>query len=328
MKTFKTPIENVLFSASSIGKLMIGMQNIGLSESQKITKLDYEKRLTTPKGLDEKQTDKLKELNAELKEKSSLNATKQKQLDRYNELISKPQGLTPNQQEELDKLIEKEDEKPSLSVGAKTYIKQVWLKNEKGYVTDVQTKQTKKGKQAENDTIALLSDVDNVMYIKNEKRITKGNLTGECDVNHYHKPIEQKIIDDAKSSWSPVTFMAAEFTSLYEWQGRGYMYLYNADIFRLRYCLVDCPPDIYQDEFKRLCYNEGMIDGDGNIFPEYQPLADQFHLNHHYSKTGFYSKEERVKTFAIERDLEKEKLMLDAIELAKDYYKTITLNMI
>ncbi len=139
------------------------------------------------------------------------------------------------------------------------------------------------------------------------------------------KTVDAVVIDDTKCSWNPRTFMSADLTVGYEWQGRAYLYLYDGDIFRLRHCLVDCPPDVYADEYKKFCFQHGIID---DTLPEYQEAIEQFKKNYLYEHSGLYTQEERVKTFAFERDYDLEAVLLKSIELAVEYYNTITLNMI
>ena len=87
---------------------------------------------------------------------------------------------------------------PQLSDGAKTYVKEVWLENEKGFREEITDKKLRKGKQSEEDAINLISFVDGVTYYKNSKRVYKDNLTGECDVIHHNKDIDALIVDDTK----------------------------------------------------------------------------------------------------------------------------------
>ena len=126
--------------------------------------------------------------------------------------------------------------------------------------------------------------------------------------------------------------MAAELSSLYEWQLRAYMYLYDVNVARLRYCLVNCPHDVLEVEYQKFCFKNNIIDDANDI---YKDQIAQFFRNYIYDEKikdyGLdckYTNEERVKTFLIVRDLEKEKQLIKAIELAVDYYKSIKLNMI
>jgi len=332
MKNYKTPIEDVLFRSSKIGLLASGVTKHGLTETQRIDKDRLERIKVTPIGLTDRQQSDLDSWNEKRESGKTLSPTQMEKLDDYTERLTKCKELTSNQKETLNKYIEIENTPPSLSDGAKTYIKEVWLKYEKGFQETITSKYLSKGLQAEEDALTLIYDVDGIMYIKNEERVTKGHLTGECDVKHHNKDINARIIDDVKCSWNPRTFMSATLTTLYEWQLRAYMYLYDAEIARLRYCLVDCPPDVYMDEKQRAYYlfkkDNGIID---DTLPEYQKAINefdkQFDANCLYVDSGLYTKKERVKTFSISRDYELEENLLLGVKLGVEFYKTITLNM-
>jgi hypothetical protein len=324
-RNYKTPIEEILFRSSKIGLLAGGLVRNDLTENQKEEMNDLEERTKKMIGLTVKQQETLDKIKFIVSEGTVLSSSKIKMRDDYEKRLVTLKGLTDPQQARLDELKAKDGAEPSLSQGAKTYIKDVWLWCEKRFKEEISSKHTRKGLQAEEDGLNLISFVDGVMYVKNEERKTIGHLTGECDANTFFKEIEKRIIDDIKCSWNPKTFMSASLTTLYEWQGRGYLYLYDADIFRLRYCLVDCPQDVYAEEYKKFCFANNIVDDALEI---YQPLIQQFDSNFMYERSGNYSQEERVKTFAIQRDKEKEAILLKSIELGIEYFKTITLNMI
>jgi len=292
---------------------------------------------------------------AQCLESQGLTSRQAQQLEEYEIRSEKAikQGakpLTDRQGEEMAKLLQKRDAKPQLSEGAKSYIKKLWLRFEKGYNEEISNKYLSKGIQAEEVGISLISDVDGVFYVNNNKdgqRITKGLLTGQCDVLTIFKtprgPL--KVVDDIKCSWNPLTFMGADLCSLYRLQGHSYLYLYDADIFRLRYCLVNCPPDVFMNEFKKYCFQHEIID---ETAKQYSSLVEQFFVNYIYDFEDFeankdlypeafakltkkltpkYTKEERVKTFEFERDEEVIDNIKMAMELAMEYYEGITLNM-
>lgn len=313
-----TPIEQVTFRASQIGKLAQGVSKVGLTESQEMQLASLEERMTTPIGLTDKQQSYLDSWDAKIKDGSTLTSGQMEKRDDYKSRLITMKGLTDPMQLTYNNLIETRDAPPQLSEGGKSYVKEVWLWHEKGFRQQINTKYLKKGIQAEQDAINLISYVDGRMYNKNTKRIVKGNFTGECDVD------EKDAVHDTKCVWNPMLFMNAKLDSLYEWQGRGYMYLYNRPTFKLRYCLVDCPPEVFQDEFRAFCWNHGILDPDRE---EYKPLIDQFEANMLYENSGRYSREERVKTYEIERCKEKEEMMIESIHLGLEYYPTITLNM-
>ena len=324
MKNYNTPIEKIFFRSSKIGLLVGGIVSHGLTEREReeMDRLELIKK--TPIGLTEKQATDLKTWNEKLENGLKLTPGQMEKRDDYKERLTKLKTLTPVQTERLEKLIEKNSRPPELSDGAKTYVKEVWLENEKGFREEITSKYLEKGLQGEEDALNLISDVDNRLYVKNSKRVFKDNLSGECDVKHHNKELDVDIIDDIKCCWNARTFMQSKLTTLYEWQGRAYLYLYDAEIFRLRFCLVDTPPDVYQEELFKFTRFNGIID---ETLPEYEKMIKQFEANHFYEKSGKYSQQERVKTFMFERDYELEAKMLLAIKLGVEYYKTITLNM-
>lgn len=335
VSNFKTPIEEIFFRSSKIGLLAGGLIRHGLTEKQHEEMNKLEALLVTPIGLTEKQQSDLDKWNKQVSNEEVLTATQMEKREDYQSRLKRPKGLTPTQDTRLQVLREDNAKLPELSQGAKTYVKSVWLKYEKGFEEEVTDKKLRKGLQAEEDAINLISFVDGVFYVKNEKRTSINNLTGEPDVVTVFKnvPIEDepeqftnlKVIDDTKCSWNPRTFMSASLTTIYEWQGRAYLYLEDADIFRLRHCLVDCPPDVLAEEYKKFCFAHNIID---DSHEKYNDLIEQFKRNYLYEDSGLYTKEERVKTFSFERDYELEAVLLKSVELAVEYYKTITLNMV
>ena len=332
-QNFKTPVEEIFFRSTKIGLLAGGLIRHGLTEKQREEMDALELAKVTPIGLTDKQQEELDKLNKQFNYDGELSTKQMQTREDYKNRLKKPKGLTPKQEVTLQTLKERNARPPELSQGAKTYIKEVWLENEKGFKEEVTDKKLRKGLQAEEDAINLISFVDGVMYVKNENRVYKDHLTGEADVETIFKDLEfegeiyeeVKVIDDTKCSWNPRTFMQADLTTGYEWQGRAYLCLYNADVFRLRHCLVDCPPDVLQDEFKKYCWQHGIID---ETLPQYKEVVEQFFANYLYEDSDLYSKEERVKTFMFERDYDLEAVLLESIKLGVEYYKTITLNMI
>ena len=278
----------ILFRASSIGSLMVEGRGLVLTELQKTKLEEYKKR---------------------------------------NSGDGKP--LTDTQKNEFEALLSKENAKPELSDTAKKFVEQMWLLNEKGFYQDLDNKYVQKGNFNEDDGIVLVSEVENLMLHKNIIRKTIGNITGECDVIEMINGV--KVVKDIKSSWSPVTFMNSDLSTLYEWQGRAYMMLYDADEFHLHYTLTDTPRYLIEKEKERQFYkyfDKMMTDSElEELELKLLPVYEQIERNMSFSD-GNYTKEERVKTFKITRDKEKEKLLLDKIPMAIEYYKSIKLNQI
>jgi len=128
-----------------------------------------------------------------------------------------------------------------LSETAKSYIKQLAKEDFFVYTSELDNKYVNKGKQVENDSIALLNEVMFENYVKNSERINTEILTGEADI------VSEDEIIDIKSSWSLDTFPALSDdinAKDYEMQLRGYMMLYNKPKASVIYCMVDTPDEL------------------------------------------------------------------------------------
>lgn len=128
-----------------------------------------------------------------------------------------------------------------LSEGAKSYV----LKLAKQIIFDVQfqidNKFVNKGLMMEQSAIDMLNLVRGTSYVKNNVRRVSDWLTGEPDI------VDANLGVDIKCPWSMDTFpLTAEegHKSEYEWQARGYMWLFNKPRWQIAYCLVDTPPEL------------------------------------------------------------------------------------
>lgn len=133
-----------------------------------------------------------------------------------------------------------------LSVGAKTYLRDLAKQAVYGFRPSLDTKPIKKGLQCENDSIDLLNCVLFTEHVKHVGRVENEWLTGECDI------LADDCVLDVKSPWSLDTFPATPEdgeNSDYEWQLRSYLMLYDKPRATLAYCLVSTPPELigYED---------------------------------------------------------------------------------
>ncbi len=157
-------------------------------------------------------------------------------------------NLTTAQKADFTKLVKKNANAPQfdLSEGAKNYV--MGLVDQIIYdykYKQIDTPATIKGTTCEGFSIDLYNDVNFTRYEKNEERIKGQYLQGECDIN-----APDRIID-IKSSWSTETFPKLPDqikVGGYEWQGRGYMKLYNKPKFELAFCLVSTPEQLIEWE--------------------------------------------------------------------------------
>lgn len=146
-----------------------------------------------------------------------------------------------------------------------------------------------KGTRCEADSIELYNELHDTFYVKNTSRITKDFLTGECDILDK----KESLVIDIKTAYSKKTFpLRLKISKLYEWQLRAYMYLYDINNAELAYCLVDTPEDLISSKD-----------------PEHWHIMSDVPLKY------------RVSTLRIERDMEKEKLLLNRLQNCNQYLK-------
>jgi hypothetical protein len=155
------------------------------------------------------------------------------------------------------------------------------------------TKPMQKGIECEQSSIDLLNNVEfrlSKPYVKNTERRSNEWITGECDIYD----AETSLIRDIKTSWSMATFpLFATNADDYEWQMRGYMWLWDCDEASVDYCLVDTPEHLIGYEQRDL------------------------HIVSHIDP------DKRVKSFVFERDFEKEHHIKYRCEQLQEYYEQL-----
>lgn len=127
----------------------------------------------------------------------------------------------------------------SLSAGAKTYLNSLAKEAVYGYRKQVDTKYMDKGKALEGAAIEFLNYLRFKSYEKNTERRESEFLTGECDI---WVPSIKTI--DTKVAWSLDTFPAVSedaHDSMYEWQGRAYMKLWDVPEHEVVFVMLDTP---------------------------------------------------------------------------------------
>lgn len=139
--------------------------------------------------------------------------------------------------------------KDALSQGAKTYIETMARRYVYKYESEINSKYLDKGIAVEDDAIALYNSVFFCNATKNkERKIVKVAdgcfLSGECDIDIK----SLKKIVDIKCPWSLEQFPETKASAKkdaekagYDWQGRGYMMLWDYDMFEVAYCMVSTP---------------------------------------------------------------------------------------
>lgn len=143
----------------------------------------------------------------------------------------------------LDSIMTNGRSKTGLSATAQRVIKD--MTNSELYHTPITIsgKYLDKGIQCEDDSIELFNNVFFKSLVKNYKRLTNDYITGECDL------LDGDTVIDIKTSWSLNTFAEQRHkTTSYEWQLRGYMWLYDKDKACTAHCLVDTPDELCRFE--------------------------------------------------------------------------------
>ena len=179
-----------------------------------------------------------------------------------------------------------------LSVGAKTYIRELAAQEIFGVDFVVSSKAMEKGIECEESAITLLNRVRGLNLKKNVERRSNDFITGECDLFD----ATNRRGHDTKCSWSISTFPICidDCTDkLYEWQMRGYMALWDADEWEVNYCLVDTPDRLIGFEPMELHFVSGL--------PEHM----------------------RVTTWTVKRDMEKEAAIYEKVKHASEYFKQV-----
>jgi hypothetical protein len=179
-----------------------------------------------------------------------------------------------------------------LSETAKSYIKSIAKQDFYGYNIELNNKYIIKGIEQEQDSIDLVNAVRFTDYKKNKVRLETELMTGECDI------LLDDTIIDIKTSWSLETWPATAEDgdeSLYEWQGRAYMYLYDRPSFELIYCMVSTDT---QNEL-------GLLNQWDNM---------SLHRVDHIDAA------KRITVIRYERDIELERAMLERLRHASEFY--------
>lgn len=138
----------------------------------------------------------------------------------------------------------------SLSAGAKTYLGKLAKQFVYSYNKVVETKYMDKGLACEDEAIDMINRLRFESYTKNTERREDEFLTGECDI---YVPGVKTI--DTKVSWDLDTFPALSedcHDSLYEWQGRAYMRLWDVPEHEACFVMLNTPDELIRYEQREL----------------------------------------------------------------------------
>ena len=179
-----------------------------------------------------------------------------------------------------------------LSKTAQKHLIEVYIAEKYGRKRDIQTKQMKKGIEAEQDSIDLLSMYLKLPFSKNEERFKNDFITGLPDI------INGDTIIDIKSSYDLWTFLGNipdKLDNLYYWQMQSYMWLTGTRNATIAYCLVNTPESIIQQEKYYLLKKMDVISEES---PEFIKEAMKIEFNMTFDDISI---NERILTFNVNR---------------------------
>lgn len=192
-----------------------------------------------------------------------------------------------------EKSVLAEAKRKSLSAGGKSHVRALVREAVYGYEpAELETRPIQKGRQVEDECIAMLARLTGRPLVKNSARRSNGLITGECDV--WDAPLRHGR--DIKAPWSVETMpivLADCHDSDYLYQMQGYMLLWGADSWSVDYVLVSTPDDLIGYE------------------PLHLHLVD--HIPEHHRWT----------TWLVKRDAAMASLIEDKVLAARRYYREV-----
>ena len=163
-----------------------------------------------------------------------------------------------------------------LSETAKSEIRKIAKEQFFGFSSSITTKPMMKGKDWEEESIALVNQVRGTFYVKNKERFENEFLTGEPDIILDHSII------DIKTSWSLETWPATPHEGMnkdYEWQLMAYCWLLNKSHAELIYCMIDTDDSLLNDWDNRFIHKVSHIDPVKRITVLRYEFAGEHHID-------------------------------------------------
>jgi len=227
----------------------------------------------------------------------------EKQLETLKKLEEKG-NLTEKQREEYLTLVAKRAEAEYLPLSdtaqghlLEVFVYKMWGKRIKPALDN--NKYLMKGKLVENDSIALVSFLDEKLYEKNDERLSNEWLTGEPDLFDGELLIKADKVIDVKSSWDLSTYWDAVLDGLKKvwwWQMQGYLALTNCQAGEIHICLVSTPEVLVNDEKRRLFHKMDCVTEED---PAYKAAAANLEFNMRFDDIP---PDQRRFIYTVERD--------------------------
>jgi len=211
---------------------------------------------------------------------------------------------------------------------AKSYLNELWLKNNYGYYEELTTPQIVKGKLLENESMGLVDKVlggdfrqqyKNILEAKGLKHLEDEYFTGTPDIVRNN----EDFVEDVKTSWDIKTYFNADLENSYYWQAQVYMHLTGKKNYRLIYCLMPSPLEFIVSMKNKVFYAL-LCDKEQIANEDYEKAAKQIEWNHRDMILKMPEKD-RIKIFEFKYEPEKIELLKKQVVKAREYYKTIKL---
>jgi hypothetical protein len=197
-----------------------------------------------------------------------------------------------------------------LSKTAQSHLIEVYAKEIWDIERDIVTPAMRKGTEAEESGITLLSRVDKRIYVKNEERKVNEYVSGHPDI-----VIEEEIID-LKLSFDALTFLPKliePIDKMYDFQIQGYLWLFDKKRGRISYALTDTPDNIIQGEKYRLLRSMDVVSEES---PQFIAAAKKLESNMRFSHIP---KELRVINHYVERNNEVIEKIPSKVKKAREF---------
>ncbi len=203
-----------------------------------------------------------------------------------------------------------------LSETAKGYLIKLYIQEKYGRSTDIESKYLTKGKDAEEDSLMLLSKYDGIIYNKNEEWLSNDYISGTPDIYTGESIHNAETIIDLKTSWNLDSFLAnvsKPLNSMYEAQLQCYMALSNSQEAWVVYCLVNTPFNLIESEKKKLLYSMDVV---SELSPSYLKASTELEYTMTFDDIP---PEERILKFKVPRNNEKIQEIYQKVEKAREF---------
>lgn len=210
-----------------------------------------------------------------------------------------------------------------LSETCKTHLADIYTAVKYGRSEEVHNKYVEKGLLLEEDAITLYSLFTGKFHKKNKQRRCNSFIEGEMDFED-----DGDYVNDTKVNWSIFQFIrtvSRPLKPLYVWQVKGYMWLWNKNMARVIYCLLNTPEHLIAREELKLMYDMFGTKEQFDYSTEeektlYREGCAEIRRNHLYEDIPL---EEKIRVFEVERNTIDEDRIANRVVECRKYLNSI-----